>query len=67
MFWGTAEMVAREMHLDNLRRAEREQLADAVTAQQHKQSGWWQSVRQSLTGQQTELNTSGGKLVEKTA
>lgn len=65
MFWFNAEMIAHEQHLDHLRRAERERLADEVAAQQG--GGLWQSVRQSLVGQRTEAKQSGGKLMEKTA
>ncbi|GAB4439026.1 MAG: hypothetical protein Kow0031_20950 [Anaerolineae bacterium] len=66
MFWGTVELVAHEQHLDHLRRAEREHLADEVDAQQNE-GGWWQSLRQALAGQPSESRQSGGTLVEKTA
>lgn len=66
MLWLNVEMVAHEQHLDHLRRAEQERLANEV-AEQRQGGGLWQSLRQSLAGHGVEAKQVGGKLVEKTA
>ena len=66
MLWGNAELVAHEQHLDHLRRAERQRLADEVTAQK-RGGGLWRSIRQLLAGRLSEAKQSNVKLVEKAA
>ncbi|MCG3209674.1 MAG: hypothetical protein FOGNACKC_03301 [Anaerolineae bacterium] len=49
MFWGNADAVHHEQHLDNLRRAEHERLVNEVEAA-NPQPGLWQSVKTHLAG-----------------
>ena len=49
MFWGNAEAVNHEQHLDNMRRAEHQRLIAQVEAA-NPQPGLWQSAKERLAG-----------------